>query len=82
VAALRELIAALDRRVPHIERTGEGQIAKDAAMLRSTAVRRIRGLLVESDHHRYDPELVEAIMTDDGGPSFGSGSDARSCRSG
>ena len=78
VAALRELIAALDRRVPQIERTGERQIAKDAAMLRSTAVGRIRGLLVESEHHRYDPDLVEAIMTDDGAPSPGSGREMRS----
>jgi len=78
VAALRELIAALDRRVPHIERTGERQIARDAEMLRSTAVKRINGLLVECEHHRYDPELVEAIMTDDGAPSPASGIDVRS----
>ena len=69
MAALRELIAALDRRVPHIERTAERQIARDSELLRSTAVRRINGLLVEWEHHRYDPELVEAIMTDDGAPS-------------
>jgi hypothetical protein len=30
---LRELIAALDRRVPHIERSGEIDIARDAAEL-------------------------------------------------
>jgi hypothetical protein len=30
---LRELIAALDRRVPHIERLGEMAIARDAATL-------------------------------------------------
>jgi hypothetical protein len=72
VGALCELIAALDRRVPCIEQTGERQIAKDAALLRSAAVRRIHGLLVEAEHHRYDQELVEAIMTDDGAPWPGS----------
>ena len=38
---LRELIAALDRRVPHIEREGEGAIARDAQGLRRAALKRI-----------------------------------------
>ena len=38
---LRELIAALDRRVPHVERSGEAAIARDAAALREKAVKRI-----------------------------------------
>ena len=79
VAALRELIVALDRRVPHIERAGEIQIAQDAAKLRREAVKRIEELKhAGSDHHRHDQELFEAIMTDDGGPPPESGSDARS----
>lgn len=41
---LRELIEALDRRVPQIERTGEVQIARDAASLREKALRRIAAL--------------------------------------
>lgn len=41
---LRELIAALDRRVPHIERTGEVRIARDAAALRDKALKRIAAL--------------------------------------
>jgi hypothetical protein len=41
---LRELIAALDRRVPHIEDTGEIVIARDAAALRQKAVQRITEL--------------------------------------
>jgi hypothetical protein len=41
---LRELIAALDRRVPHIERIGEIAIARDAAMLRKKALDRIAQL--------------------------------------
>jgi len=41
---LRELVAALDQRVPHIERAGEAQIARDAAELREKALRRIAEL--------------------------------------
>ena len=41
---LRELIEALDRRLPHIERTGEIQIARDAASLRERALERIAAL--------------------------------------
>ena len=35
---LYQLVEALDRRVPHIERLGEAQIARDAADLRERAV--------------------------------------------
>jgi hypothetical protein len=66
VAALRELIVALDRRVPYVERIGEIQIAKDAAMLRSAALRRVEELTPAGSDQQYDKELVEAIMTDDG----------------
>ena len=41
---LRELIAALDGRVPHLERTGELHIARDAAALRHKALERIAEL--------------------------------------
>jgi hypothetical protein len=41
---LRELVAALDRRVPHIERAGEAAIARDAAILREKALKRIAAL--------------------------------------
>jgi hypothetical protein len=41
---LRELVAALDRRVPHVERAGEAQIARDAATLRKQAMKRIAEL--------------------------------------
>jgi hypothetical protein len=43
---LSELIAALDRRVPRLERIGEAQIAQDAADLRERAlnlIQRIEG---------------------------------------
>ena len=38
---LRELVAALDRRVPQVERAGEVGIARAAAALRSEAMDRI-----------------------------------------
>ena len=41
---LRELIAALDKRVPRIERVGEASIARDAAALRKKALERLAEL--------------------------------------
>jgi hypothetical protein len=41
---LRELIAALDRRVRRVEQAGEADIARDAAALREKAVQRLREL--------------------------------------
>jgi hypothetical protein len=44
---LRELVEALDRRVPHVERVGEATIARDAAALRKKALKRIAELEAE-----------------------------------
>jgi len=44
VRELVELIAALDRRVPHVERAGEIEIARDAAALKARALKRIAQL--------------------------------------
>ena len=41
VRELYELIAALDRRVPQVERVGEVAIAKAASVLRDEALKRI-----------------------------------------
>ena len=41
---LRELIVALDRRVPRLEATGEIDIASDAEKLRDKALERIAEL--------------------------------------
>lgn len=41
---LYELIQALDRRVPRIERAGEASIARDAAAIRAKAVARLGNL--------------------------------------
>ena len=46
---LRELIAALDRRVPHVERFGEVEIARAATTLRKKAEQRLAKLEAESD---------------------------------
>jgi hypothetical protein len=44
VEDLRELVAALDRRVPRLERAGETAIARDALHLRDEAVARLATL--------------------------------------
>ena len=44
LARLRELVAALDRRVPQVERKAETRIARDAAALRQKAQKRIEEL--------------------------------------
>ena len=41
---LRELIRALDSRVPHLEREGETQIADEAAALKKKATDRLAQL--------------------------------------
>jgi len=44
VRELLELIAALDRRLPQVERAGEAAIAQDAAALKNRALKRIEEL--------------------------------------
>ncbi|MGE0451398.1 MAG: hypothetical protein AB7Q29_17635 [Vicinamibacterales bacterium] len=69
LAALRELVGALDRRASQTERPGELQIASDAQQLRREAVAQIEELTeTVSRANTYDQSLVEAVMTDDGGP--------------
>jgi hypothetical protein len=41
---LTELIAALDRRLPQVERAGEAAIARDAAALRARAAERLAAI--------------------------------------
>jgi hypothetical protein len=45
---LEELIAALDSRVPRVEKAGEAAIARDAAALRAKAVQRLAELTMEA----------------------------------
>jgi hypothetical protein len=49
---LRELVAALDRRVAHNDRRGEGAIASDAADLKKNALRRIALLDGSAERNR------------------------------
>ena len=44
LADLRELVKALDRRVPRLERAGESKIAREAEALRMKAMDRIERL--------------------------------------
>jgi hypothetical protein len=44
VRELLELVAALDRRVPQVQRTGEDSIAREAAALKARALQRIAEL--------------------------------------
>lgn len=44
VRHLEELIQALERRVPQIEREGETEIARDAAALKARAIARLAEL--------------------------------------
>lgn len=70
ITTLRELTSALDRRVPHVDRPGELRIAREARMPRREAVAQIDASSRHGpDDGPYDQELVDAIMTDDGGPS-------------
>ena len=71
LAALRELIDALDRRVPQVERMGEIRIAREAAALKNEAMRRIDVLKAASpDHQTRESALADDVMTDDGGPNL------------
>ena len=69
VTALRELVEALDRRVPHVERLGEAGIARDAIALRQEAAIRLAEL-TPTQRDRED-EFAAAAMTDDGAPLSG-----------
>ena len=44
VRELLELVEALDRRVPQVQRAGEAAIARDAAALKARALKRIEEL--------------------------------------
>jgi hypothetical protein len=56
---LRELVAALDRRVPHLDRKGERDIARDAAALREEAMNRIREIENEDSAVTVTTSIVE-----------------------
>lgn len=51
IAALHELIEALDRRLPDVTRVGEREICEQAADLRQQAILRIEQLTRDSTRH-------------------------------
>jgi hypothetical protein len=78
LAALRELIGALDRRALQTERPGETRIEGDAQRLRREATAQIEELTGSGSlGNAYDSGLVEAILSDDGGPQRERASDAQ-----
>src|SRR5688500_13502122 len=58
---LRELVAALDRRVPHLDRKGARDIARDAAARRAEAMNRIR----EIENEDFSVTVTSSIVEDD-----------------
>ena len=70
IATLTELIDALDRRVPQVERIGEIAIAREAALHRKEALARIEELKRARFDQRREIALANAVMSDDGGPAI------------
>ncbi len=69
LAALQELIQALDRRRPDIARHNEAAIAADAHLLRDQALAQIEELLLARLLlDCLEQELADAVMNDDGAP--------------
>jgi hypothetical protein len=63
---LRDLVEALDRRIPNATSARESRIASDAAELRKLALQRIDELTRPRVGNRYDQDVAEAVMSDDG----------------
>lgn len=61
VRELRELIAALDRRTPYVERAGEAAIARDAASLKARALKRIEALELEAASGESRPRAAQTL---------------------
>jgi hypothetical protein len=55
LVALHEIVEALDRRIPNVERAGESEILRDAERLRACALRRIASL---TEVHRAEAALL------------------------
>ncbi len=69
VAALRELVDALDRRQASLQRLGEARIAREAVALRREAMTRIQELsAAPCDRDTREAERSASVMADDGGP--------------
>jgi|MudIll2142460700_1097286.scaffolds.fasta_scaffold04665_4 hypothetical protein len=66
---LRELVAAIDRRVPHIERQAERRIAQDSGLLKKDAQDRLARLetACSEDTHREAAASAGAAAASDPG---------------
>lgn len=64
---LRELIAALDRRVPQVERLGEVEIAREGRALREKALQRIAELEAALETSHAQGQLPDRVLDDDDG---------------
>jgi hypothetical protein len=62
LVALQELVEALDKRSPHLERAGEAQILIDARRLRVNAIQRIAFL------RKRDADRLSSLHTPNGTP--------------
>jgi hypothetical protein len=65
---LRQLVDALDRRVPHVERDGEKKIATEAHALKELALRRLEELEAEASGtvpHALDRPIATTLQPTD-----------------
>src|SRR6185436_8363416 len=60
---LRELVQALDRRVPQLERRGETDIVRDAEALKNKALERIADL-ESAGAHQLESTIADRAMAD------------------
>jgi hypothetical protein len=68
--SLLELVAALDRRVAHLERGARQQDAEEASQLRAEASLRVTELRTAAANElKEDGARANSVMTDDGGPA-------------
>ena len=63
---LRDLVDALERRIPKAVSARESRIASDASELKRLALQRIDELTRPGVDNRYDQDAAEAVMSDDG----------------
>ena len=64
---LHELIAALDRRVPHVERIGENEIAREGRALRERALQRIAELEASEEPDTLNDRFRVDVLDDNDG---------------
>ena len=76
LVALQELVEALDKRRPHLERAGEAQILADARRLRANAIKRIAFL------RERDSDRIVSLHTPKGTPMKNNTNEQRNAISG